>query len=72
MNSALFGIAVTQGIYYYWYEYVKAFFAREKALTVGQGMLAGAIAGIPLWLFIHRQDPQLQLLRIRYGLSTLD
>ncbi|KAJ1550035.1 hypothetical protein HK405_001577, partial [Cladochytrium tenue] len=26
INSALFGIAVTQGVYYYWYEFVKAGF----------------------------------------------
>ena len=51
LNSALFGIAVTQGIYYYWYEYVKAYFesttpsGKKKALTTIEGMISGAIAG---------------------------
>ncbi len=50
MNSALFGIAVTNGVYYYWYEYVKSVFekaaAKNEKLTTLQSLLAAAIAGI--------------------------
>lgn len=49
INSAMFGIAITQYVYYYWYELVKAGFekgvAAGRALTIGENMLTGAIAG---------------------------
>lgn len=57
MNSALFGIAITQGTYYYWYEFVKAFFENGKKVTTAESMLAGAIAGfffLSFKLIIHR------------------
>ena len=51
INSALFGIAITQGVYYYWYEFVKAHFeldahGKKKNMTTAESMLAGALAGI--------------------------
>ena len=54
LGSALFGIAVTQGIYYYWYELVKAFFektsveGKKLALTTAESMASGAVAGNPI------------------------
>ncbi|OZJ05202.1 hypothetical protein BZG36_02462 [Bifiguratus adelaidae] len=47
INSALFGISVTNGIYYYFYEAVKAVFEKrgKRSMTTGESMLAGAIAG---------------------------
>ncbi|KAI8919814.1 hypothetical protein PhCBS80983_g03320 [Powellomyces hirtus] len=66
INSAMFGIAVTQYVYYYWYELVKA--ALEKAagadrvLTIAENMLTGAVAGAatatitnPIWVVNTRQ-----------------
>ncbi|KAI8820427.1 mitochondrial carrier domain-containing protein [Fimicolochytrium jonesii] len=65
INSAMFGIAITQYVYYYWYEFVKA--ALEKAadnrsLTIGENMLTGALAGAatatltnPIWVVNTRQ-----------------
>lgn len=65
INSALFGISVTNFVYYYWYEWSKAFFERSAAaagrasrkLTTAESMLAGAIAGSatvlitnPIWV----------------------
>lgn len=65
LDSALFGISVTNFIYYYWYEWTRAFFekAAEKAgrasrkLTTVESMIAGAIAGSatvlltnPIWV----------------------
>ncbi|KAF1951956.1 peroxisomal membrane protein-like protein [Byssothecium circinans] len=65
LESALFGISVTNFVYYYWYEWTRAFF--EKAalkagrattkLTTLESMIAGAIAGSatvlitnPIWV----------------------
>ncbi|KAM0564530.1 hypothetical protein ACHAPJ_000744 [Fusarium lateritium] len=65
INSALFGISITNFVYYYWYEWTRAFF--EKAalkagragskLTTVETMIAGAIAGSatviitnPIWV----------------------
>ncbi|KAL2159773.1 hypothetical protein VTH06DRAFT_1906 [Thermothelomyces fergusii] len=65
MSSALFGISVTNFVYYYWYEWTRAFFeaaaARagraSKKLTTVESMIAGAIAGSatviltnPIWV----------------------
>ncbi|KAJ3034785.1 hypothetical protein HDV00_004647 [Rhizophlyctis rosea] len=66
INSAVFGIAITQYVYYYWYEFVKAGFeggaAAQRALTIGENMLTGAIAGAatavitnPIWVINTRQ-----------------
>lgn len=65
LDSALFGISVTNFVYYYWYEWTRSFFekAAEKAgrpskkLTTLESMAAGAIAGSatvmltnPIWV----------------------
>jgi adenine nucleotide transporter 17 len=65
INSALFGISVTNFVYYYWYEWTKAFFEKAAAkagragqkLTTIESMIAGAIAGSatviitnPIWV----------------------
>jgi adenine nucleotide transporter 17 len=65
LDSALFGISVTNFVYYYWYEWTRAWF--EKAalkagrasmkLTTVESMMAGALAGSatvlitnPIWV----------------------
>ncbi|KAL8789609.1 MAG: hypothetical protein Q9213_001045 [Squamulea squamosa] len=65
LDSALFGISVTNFVYYYWYEWTRAFFERaairssraSKKLTTIESMIAGAIAGSatvlitnPIWV----------------------
>lgn len=65
LNSALFGISVTNFVYYYWYEWTRAFFEKaalqsgraSKKLTTLESMAAGAIAGSatvlitnPIWV----------------------
>ncbi|KAI8917956.1 mitochondrial carrier domain-containing protein [Entophlyctis helioformis] len=64
ISSAMFGIALTQYVYYYWYEFVKS--ALEKAssarnLSITQNMITGAIAGAatatitnPIWVINTR------------------
>ncbi len=65
MKSALFGIAITQAVYYYWYELVKAGFeakhAAGEAITLAENMLTGAVAGSitsvvtnPIWVINTR------------------
>ncbi|CAK4032668.1 Peroxisomal membrane PMP47B [Lecanosticta acicola] len=60
LDSALFGITVTNFVYYYWYEYSRAFFQRttnKKQLSTLESMAAGALAGSatvlitnPIWV----------------------
>ncbi|KJZ75052.1 hypothetical protein HIM_05538 [Hirsutella minnesotensis 3608] len=65
INSALFGISVTNFVYYYWYEWTRASFEKaaqtagraSKKLTTVESMIAGAIAGSatviitnPIWV----------------------
>lgn len=65
LDSALFGISLTNFVYYYWYEWTRAFFeaAADKAgraskkLTTVESMIAGALAGSatviitnPIWV----------------------
>lgn len=65
LDSALFGISVTNFVYYYWYEWTRAFFEKaaikagraSKRLTTVESMIAGAIAGSatvmltnPIWV----------------------
>ncbi|ORY02638.1 putative peroxisomal membrane protein Pmp47 [Basidiobolus meristosporus CBS 931.73] len=60
LNSALFGIALTNGIYYFFYEWTKSGFEKTtkgSTLTTGQSMIAGALAGAatcittnPIWV----------------------
>jgi len=65
IDSALFGISLTNFVYYYWYEWTKAFFENaaikagraSKKLTTAESMAAGAVAGSltvlitnPIWV----------------------
>ncbi|KAI4860220.1 mitochondrial carrier [Hypoxylon rubiginosum] len=65
LDSAVFGISVTNFVYYYWYEWTRGFFeaaaARagrpSKKLTTVEAMIAGALAGSatviltnPIWV----------------------
>ena len=65
LESALFGITVTNFVYYYWYEWTRAFFLKAARangrlggkLTTLESMAAGAIAGSatvmitnPIWV----------------------
>ncbi|PYH42791.1 putative peroxisomal membrane protein Pmp47 [Aspergillus saccharolyticus JOP 1030-1] len=65
LESALFGISVTNFVYYYWYEWTRSAFEKaarkagsaSKKLTTVESMIAGAIAGIatvmitnPIWV----------------------
>ncbi|KAI1965854.1 hypothetical protein LOZ58_000754 [Ophidiomyces ophidiicola] len=65
LESALFGISVTNFVYYYWYEWTRAAFEKaahksgraSKKLTTLESMIAGAIAGSatvmitnPIWV----------------------
>ncbi|KAI8684534.1 hypothetical protein NCS57_00119800 [Fusarium keratoplasticum] len=65
INSALFGISITNFVYYYWYEWTRTFFEKAAAkagragakLTTVESMIAGAIAGSatviitnPIWV----------------------
>lgn len=69
LDSALFGISITNFVYYYWYEWTRAFFERaalkagraSKKLTTVESMIAGAIAGSatvlitnPIWVINTR------------------
>ncbi|PGH16560.1 hypothetical protein AJ79_01666 [Helicocarpus griseus UAMH5409] len=65
LESALFGISVTNFVYYYWYEWTRSVFEKaaikagraSKKLTTAESMIAGAIAGSatvmitnPIWV----------------------
>lgn len=60
LESALFGITVTNFVYYYWYEFTRDYFVRtmqRSRLTTLESMAAGAIAGSatvlitnPIWV----------------------
>jgi adenine nucleotide transporter 17 len=65
LDSAVFGISVTNFVYYYWYEWMRAFFEAaatkagraSKKLTTVESMMAGALAGSatvimtnPIWV----------------------
>lgn len=69
LDSALFGISVTNFVYYYWYEWTRAFFEKaavkagraSKKLTTIESMIAGAVAGSatvlltnPIWVINTR------------------
>ncbi|KAJ3268977.1 hypothetical protein HDV01_001965 [Terramyces sp. JEL0728] len=69
LKSAMFGIAVTQAIYYYWYELVKAGFeanlAAGEAISIAENMITGAIAGSitsivtnPIWTRLLVKDAE--------------
>lgn len=65
LESAVFGISVTNFVYYYWYEWTRSVFEKaalkagrpSKKLTAAESMIAGAIAGSatvlttnPIWV----------------------
>lgn len=65
LDSALFGISITNFVYYYWYEWTRAGFEKaalkagrpSKRLTTIESMIAGALAGSatvlltnPIWV----------------------
>jgi len=60
LDSALFGISVTNFVYYYWYEWSRSFFQRttgKTRLSTLESMAAGALAGSatvlltnPIWV----------------------
>ncbi|KAI1382761.1 mitochondrial carrier [Hypoxylon trugodes] len=65
LDSAVFGISVTNFVYYYWYEWTRGFFEAaasragraSKKLTTVEAMIAGAVAGSatviltnPIWV----------------------
>ncbi len=60
LDSALFGITVTNFVYYYWYEFSRDFFkksSKKNFLTTAESMAAGALAGSatvlltnPIWV----------------------
>lgn len=64
IHSALFGIAVTNGVYYYWYEMARDLFLKtsnRKMMSTLESMLAGAVAGAatvvitnPIWVINTR------------------
>ncbi|KAK4505360.1 hypothetical protein PRZ48_003323 [Zasmidium cellare] len=64
LDSALFGITVTNFVYYYWYEFSRAFFQRttkKTNLNTLESMAAGALAGSatvlltnPIWVINTR------------------
>ncbi|KAJ5238698.1 Mitochondrial substrate/solute carrier [Penicillium chermesinum] len=69
LESALFGISVTNFVYYYWYEWTRSAFEgaavkagrASKKLTTVESMIAGAIAGSatvlitnPIWVINTR------------------
>ncbi|KAI9201967.1 mitochondrial carrier domain-containing protein [Polychytrium aggregatum] len=66
VQSAIFGIAFTQYIYYYWYEFVKATLEKAagegRGLTVTENLMGSAVAGAvtavltnPIWVVNTRQ-----------------
>ncbi|RYP11546.1 hypothetical protein DL765_007735 [Monosporascus sp. GIB2] len=80
LSSAVFGISVTNFVYYYWYEWTRSFFlaAARKAgrattkLTTLESMAAGAIAGSatviitnPIWVVNTRVTTRAQPQRTR-------
>ncbi|KAL1873073.1 hypothetical protein VTK73DRAFT_1170 [Phialemonium thermophilum] len=75
LNSALVGISVTNFVYYYWYEWTRAFFEAaaertgraSKKLTTVESMIAGALAGSatviltnPIWVVNTRMTTRKQ------------
>ncbi|KAJ1977400.1 hypothetical protein H4R34_003594 [Dimargaris verticillata] len=65
VESAVFGNALTNGVYYFFFEWVKKRFEQasgRRNMTTGQSMLAGALAGAavvlitnPIWVVNMRQ-----------------
>lgn len=75
LDSALFGIGITNFVYYYWYEWSRSFFERaalkagraNRKLTTVESMIAGAVAGSatvlitnPIWVVNTRMTARKQ------------
>jgi adenine nucleotide transporter 17 len=75
LESAVFGISLTNFVYYYWYEWTRAWFERaaeragraSRKLTTVEAMIAGAIAGSatvlltnPIWVVNTRMTTRRQ------------
>lgn len=75
LDSALFGISVTNFVYYYWFEWTRAFFESaaakagraSKRLSTVESMMAGALAGSatviitnPIWVLNTRMTTRKQ------------
>ncbi|KAG0750410.1 hypothetical protein G6F60_000488 [Rhizopus arrhizus] len=57
LSSGIFGIAVTNGVYYYCYEAVKAIFEKAKGkgkpMSTSESMISGALAGCAVVFATH-------------------
>ncbi|KAK3672909.1 hypothetical protein LTR78_007262 [Recurvomyces mirabilis] len=70
LDSALFGITITNFVYYYWYEFSRDFFQRttkKTRLSALESMAAGALAGSatvlltnPIWVVNTRMTTRKQ------------
>ncbi|KAH6656460.1 mitochondrial carrier domain-containing protein [Truncatella angustata] len=82
LESAVFGISVTNFVYYYWYEWTRAFFEAaavkagraSKKLTTVESMIAGALAGSatviltnPIWVVNTRVTTRKQDIEEKEG-----
>ncbi|KAI0006408.1 mitochondrial carrier [Xylariaceae sp. FL0662B] len=85
LDSAVFGISVTNFVYYYWYEWSRAFFEAaatragraSKKLTTVESMIAGALAGSatviltnPIWVVNTRMTTRQEHLKESGELET--
>ncbi|KAI8343384.1 mitochondrial carrier domain-containing protein [Chlamydoabsidia padenii] len=73
LGSGIFGIAITNGVYYYCYEAVKAVFISAKPnqpMSTGESMLAGAMAGSAVVLATHPIWTVNTRLTVRKGVET--
>lgn len=71
ISTSIFGVAVTNGIYSYWYELVKSNLkkvSKHEAMTTLESMLSGAVAGTattlttnPIWLINTRCSAKVTL-----------
>jgi adenine nucleotide transporter 17 len=83
VDSALFGISVTNFVYYYWYEWTRAGFEKaaitagraSKKLTTVESMIAGALAGSatvmltnPIWVINTRMTTRKRNKEVEDGL----
>ena len=82
LDSAVFGISVTNFVYYYWYEWTRGFFEQaalkagraSRKLTTVESMMAGALAGSatviltnPIWVINTRMTTRRQHLEEEKG-----
>ncbi|KAJ2700970.1 hypothetical protein FB645_004821 [Coemansia sp. IMI 203386] len=80
LESAIFGAAVTNGVYYYFFEAVKATFERasqRKSMSTIESMVSGAVAGAmtciitnPIWVVNTRLTVKQK--KLKQGEATSD